>query len=243
MKPKTLKQRYEELYEDEERALPRLDLERWPRNRWEATCRVFPTKADRVLEIGCGNGVILSHILDRCGRVTGIELAENRCRIALDNLENRSTPVQILAGNIEDETDHLEGPYDVIIWADVIEHVVDIFACMEKVFNLLVPDGLLITATPNFAYIRHRLKLLLGIFPSTSGKLEGFGIRTGEMYDGGHLHYFTHRTLKTLYKKFGIEPIETIGFGRLGRLHNLRPSLLSGSILLVGRKRGSPRSD
>src|SRR5262249_720043 len=96
--------------------------------------------------------------------------------------------------------------------------------------------GTLITSTPNIAYLRYRLSLLFGKFPGTAAANEGFAVRPGEMYDGGHLHYFTFNTLERLYRMNGIEPTKRVGMGRLGRIQNIAPSLLSGTAQVVGVK-------
>ncbi|HUT09662.1 MAG TPA: class I SAM-dependent methyltransferase [Thermoguttaceae bacterium] len=232
-----LRDSYDEVYRDEPEGLSKLSLGRWPRNRWEALVHAFPPDAGSVLEIGCGNGIVLHHVADRCRELAGIEIAVNRCRVAEKNLADLEKPVEIISGNIERGIDKADGSFDVIMWADVIEHVVDLFAAMREIHRLLAPGGTLLTATPNVAYLPRRLQLLRGRFPGTSAAQEGFGVRPGEMYDGGHLHYFTCSSLKRLYRQFGFQVVRTVGFGRvLGRLRSLWPSLLSGSALLVGKK-------
>jgi 2-polyprenyl-3-methyl-5-hydroxy-6-metoxy-1,4-benzoquinol methylase len=231
----SLKAHYERVYAKEQPVLPTLHTGRWPRNRWEALVRYCPP-ARRVLEIGCGSGVVLFHLADRCQELAGTDLADDRCEIARRNLAGIDKPVEIFQGNIEAGIDKPDGYYDVILWADVIEHVVDIFAVMHEAARLLAPGGTLITATPNMAYFRNRIKLLLGKFPSTSARDQGFAVRPGEMYDGGHLHYLVLGVLQRLYQHAGLVPIQTVGFGRAGKAHHLWPALLSGSAMVVGKK-------
>ena len=227
---------YDAVYKSEEAGLSKLLTDHWPRNRWEATIASVPPNAGNVLEIGCGNGIVLFNIADRCKSLTGVEVSENRCITARKNLSELDTAVDIIQGNVEEGLDLPDASFDVIVWADVIEHVVDVFAAMKEVSRLLVPGGLLVTSTPNMAYARYRLALLRGKFPGTASQDEGFAVRPGEMYDGGHLHYLTINTLKRLYRLNGIEPTRSIGFGRLGRIHNIWPSLLSGAAHIEGIK-------
>lgn len=232
-----IKQSYDTVYQSEKSGIPSLNISRWPRNRWDGMIHSCPTHARNALEIGCGNGVVLYHIADRCEALTGIEISPKRCEMARANLVGLKTPVEIIQGNVEDGIDKPDGSCDLILWADVIEHVVDVFAAMREVSRLLSPGGMLITSTPNMAYFRYRLALLFGKFPGTAAQDEGFAVRQGEMYDGGHLHYFTINTLKKLYRMNGIEPIQAVGFGRLGRFHNFMPSFLSGTAQVMGKKR------
>ena len=232
----SLQETYDTVYASKriDQKIKKLNLDRWPRNRWEAIVWAFPARSRNVLEIGCGNGEVLYNIANKCETLTGVEISEIRCNRANRNLGELKIPVEIIHGNIEEGIDKPDGVFDVILWADVIEHVVDVFVAMGEVRRLLAPGGTLITSTPNLAYIRRRLALLFGKFPSTASKNEGFAIRAGEMYDGGHMHYFTLGVLKRLYELNGLKPTYNMGFGRWGKLHNIFPTLLSGALLLVG---------
>jgi len=234
--PSQIQGSYDAVYANELKGLPDVRTDRWPRDRWEATVMSVPIQAGSVLEIGCGNGVILKNIASRCDLLTGVEVSANRCQLARENIAGIEPPIKIVQGNLELGLDMPDASFDVILWADVIEHVVDVFAAMREVSRLLTTGGLLITSTPNMAYARYRIALLRGKFPGTASQDEGFAVRPGEMYDGGHLHYLTINTLKRLYLLNGIEPTRTVGFGRLGKLHNFWPSLLSGAAHIEGIK-------
>lgn len=238
-KSSTISAKYDNLYSSQKTELKALDLNRWPRNRWEALVRLCPDKVNRALEIGCGNGEVLYNIAPKCRELVGVELSEFRCDVARKNLEGLSVPCELLSGNLEDGIEKPDGEFDVILWADVIEHVVDIFVAMKEVTRLLAPGGFLITATPNVAYFPRRLSMLLGEFPGTACGDQGFATREGEMYDGGHLHYLTFGTLEQFYLMYGVKPLSRMGFGSMGRLHHLWPPLLSGSACVVGQKIGT----
>ena len=76
--------------------------------------------------------------------------------------------------------------------------------------------------------------LLLGRFPSTSQANEGLG--SDILFDGGHLHYFTFRSLSLLLERAGLVVEQALGFGTFGRIHHIYPPLLSGGVQLVARK-------
>lgn len=225
---------YEDVYQDEILLLRDLPS-RFPRNRWEALVYLAP-EGRRVLEIGFGNGIVLYNLRDRFEEIYGVEFSRVRCSKLTTELHDKGVPADCVVGNVEEGLDFPDGFFDVILWADVIEHVVDLWKAMAEVCRLLAPGGTLVTTTPNIAEIRNRLKLLMGRFPSTSGRQEGLAVRPGELFDGGHLHYFTFSSLENLYLKYGILPESRLGIGRLGHLHNIYPPLLSGAVCLVGRK-------
>jgi hypothetical protein len=88
--------------------------------------------------------------------------------------------------------------------------------------------------TPNIAFIKKRLLLVLGRFPSTSQPNEGLG--SDVLFDGGHLHYFTYRSLRLTLERAGFEMVCQMGFGRLGWIHSIWPSLTSGGVQWIAKK-------
>lgn len=207
----------------------------WPRDRYAALVRLAGTGRS-VLDVGCGDGDVLAALGSSFELLTGIELSPNRAANARDLLASQASDHEITEGNIEHGIPYPDGTFDVIIWADVIEHIVDVFGAMEELARVLAPQGRLVTITPNIAGVRKRLKLLRGTFPSTSGRAEGLEVRAGELFDGGHLHYFTYSSVEGLYRRAGLDPERRLGFGRFRRLHDLLPTLLSGEVAIVGRK-------
>ncbi|MCK4829760.1 class I SAM-dependent methyltransferase [bacterium] len=213
--------------------LRKLRNDRWPRNRHEALVYFTNKGGRRILDIGCGNGLVLYNIAKKFECLTGIEMSENLCKKARNNLAEFGDSVEIINDRIENGLDKPDGWFDTIIWSDVIEHVVDIFQAMNEISRLLMPGGILITTTPNVAYLKRRIRLLFGTFPSTNSSETDI---PGLLNKGGHVHYFTVNTLKTLYKHVNINPIRTVGYGRLGWLQKIRPSLLSGAAMVIGRR-------
>ena len=232
----SLRKSYNSIYDNEIIDLKDIRVN-WPRNREEALIK-WAGSGKRLLEIGFGPGRVLYNLRTRFEELYGIELSSRRAEKAQDAFQRAGvTNVQVIVGNIEDGLDFPDDYFDCIVWADVIEHIIDLWAAMEEIRRLLRKGGCLLTTTPNIAELRRRVKLLFGTFPSTSGSNEGIDVREGELFDGGHVHYFTFSMLEKLYRKYGIEPLYRYGFGRLGRLHNLWPSLLSSAICIKGVKK------
>ena len=154
------------------------------------------------------------------------------------NLEFRQTSLESLA---EQETE----PFDCIIWADVIEHVVDIIGTMKLIAQLSRPGTQLVTVTPNIAYLPRRWRALQGLAPATSSLFDAnegfFPDRPAEtiLRDGGHLHYITFSQLELLYEMSGFQVDQRLGIGqRFSKLRHLWPTLLSGAVCVSGVYRG-----
>lgn len=83
--------------------------------------------------------------------------------------------------------------FDVIILADVIEHLKNPKPLISSLKDLLKKEGLIIASTPNIAHFLVRFLLLLGFFP--------YGTRG--ILDESHLHFYTLRSFKKLFEKEG----------------------------------------
>ena len=123
---------------------------------------------------------------------------------------------------------------DRILSVDTIEHIPDVYAAASEMYRILRPGGTLIVNTPNIAYVKRRILLLFGRFPATSQPNEGLG--SDILFDGGHFHYFTFRSLTLLLQKAGFHIIQRTGYGKFGRLHALWPNLTSVGVQLVATK-------
>lgn len=100
--------------------------------------------AGKVLDIGCGQGYVLSALRARGWAVTGTELSEESARHAREALR-----LDVRVGDIQ----NLDLPgeaFDLIVMWHVLEHVPAPVAQLHIVSGLLKPGGLLLVAVPNF---------------------------------------------------------------------------------------------
>lgn len=208
----------------------------WPRDRVQAILRDVPP-GESVMDVGCGNGVLLYHLRHRFRQLIGLEFSPHRLAQARLNLSDFN--FRGVQGSAEDMGEIASGSVDVIVTADVIEHIPDVYRAAEEMLRVLRPGGFLVVNTPNVAFMKKRLYLLAGRFPSTSQPNEGIG--SDLLFDGGHLHYFTFRSLALVLQRAGFELVRRTGFGPLGRLSQAWPGLLSSGVQWVCRKPGETR--
>jgi SAM-dependent methyltransferase len=128
----------------------------------------------RLLDYGCWVGFLASEADRRGWVVTGLEPS----RWAAERARSRGVDV------VEDP----EGPFDAIAMGDVIEHLPDPGAALERMASLLGPRGVLWIATPDAG---SRVARLLGprwwsVIPT-------------------HVHLFTRRSLTRLLERHGFE--------------------------------------
>jgi SAM-dependent methyltransferase len=121
---------------------------------------------------------------------------------------------------IEADLDHgvppqVEGPFDVVLAADVLEHVRHPDRILEQVAPLLAPDGTLVTSVPNFGHWYPRARVALGRFDYD---------RRG-ILDRDHIRFFTRLSFERLATRTGYTvlrrtstglPLEVVGRGGAG---------------------------
>jgi SAM-dependent methyltransferase len=104
----------------------------------------------RLLDVGCGHGLLLDEARRRGYEVTGLELSRTAARHARDalGLDVREEPVEAFVD--------LDG-FDVVVLADVLEHLDDPVAAVDRCAGLLRPGGALCVVTPDPSSLTARL--------------------------------------------------------------------------------------
>jgi len=147
----------------------------------------------RLLDVGCGTGGLAELLRDaRSARVVGVEPDPLRAARA------RERGIEVHEGVLSPSLAATLGTFDVLLYADVLEHLVDPLGELEKVAQFLAPDGVLIVSVPNVAHWSVRVNLLRGRF-----NYAPMGIM-----DATHLRWFTSRTLLQLLKRAGFTPVQ-----------------------------------
>lgn len=114
-------------------------------------------KGLRILDVGCGGG-LLSEPLSRLGaKVVGIDLSKEAIDIAQKHAASHALDIDYRVANLKD----LENEkFDVVVASEVIEHVDDYGDFMRDIANLLDANGCTVITTLN----RTWKSLLLGIY-------------------------------------------------------------------------------
>ena len=115
---------------------------------------LIPTNAKLYLDVGCSNGTLGEQIKLNNKNVTvhGIEIHDEMGNIAKTKLD------RVFIGNAEDEIGNLrvnKNKYDCIIFADILEHLLNPWAVLTEAKSLLNYNGKIIASIPNINYYRH----------------------------------------------------------------------------------------
>ena len=117
---------------------------RFERNPKELGC----LEGLRILDIGCGGG-ILSEPLARLGaQVTGADPAEKNIAVAKLHAEQSGVAVDYRATTAEALADAGER-FDIVLAMEVVEHVADVTLFVARCAEMVQPGGLMIAATIN----------------------------------------------------------------------------------------------
>lgn len=140
----TDQQRFWEIWNSEMRDPEHLN--EWCKRRAESILQLLQSlKLDHpeILDLGCGTGW-LTEMLAHFGPTTGVDLAES----VIATAKSRSPHITFMAGDIFQmplPTNH----FDVVVSQEVIAHVVDQAAYLDRAAQVIKPGGYLIITTPN----------------------------------------------------------------------------------------------
>lgn len=145
-----------------------------------------------VLEIGSSTGYFTRELLKKGCQVVCVEANKDAVREAGKHLQNK-----IIEGKVEDIKKYLtkKEKFDYIILADVLEHLADPSKCLTNLLGYLKPEGRLVISLPNIANFSIRFNLLFW------GK---FNYQEYGILDKTHLHFFTNKTARDLFRKKGL---------------------------------------
>lgn len=108
-----------------------------------------PFEGLRLLDIGCGGG-LLSEPMSRLGFETmGVDASARNIGTAAAHAADQGLVIDYRSSTAEDLLAAGEGPFDVILNMEVIEHVADPGDYLRSCAQLLKPGGLMIVATLN----------------------------------------------------------------------------------------------
>lgn len=174
----------------------------------EIAARVKPAT---VLDAGCGNGVLAAALARAGYEVVGVDGDEQGIEIA----QKRYPEVRFEAGLFEQAP---PGTFDFVCSTEVVEHLYSPHELARYCFDALKPGGTLAMSTPYHGYLKN---LALSVTDSWDS-------HHTVHWHGGHIKFWSRKTLGTLLRNAGFE---ITGFRGVGRL----PYLWKSMILIARR--------
>ena len=150
----------------------------------------------KVLDVGCGPGVLGAQLTAVGCVVDGIEGSASAAELAATKLR------RVVVADLEREpvASHVgDERYDYIVCADVLEHLRRPEALLAQLGALLTPGGRILLSVPNVAYAGLVGALING----------DFRYRPDGLLDVTHLRFFTRRSLEALVADCGLAIVHT----------------------------------
>ncbi len=141
----------------------------------------------RVLEIGCGTGLLLHVALEEFNfESQGVEYNNSMVEYGVKNFG-----VNIIQGDIN-KIALEESNFDAIVMADVIEHFFDPLKTLKYCNELLADSGIIFLSTPNI----------------DSKLFQQLGVKWGIIGPSEHLYYFNPNTIESILNKSGFSIVQ-----------------------------------
>ncbi|MDP3673067.1 MAG: class I SAM-dependent methyltransferase [Telluria sp.] len=163
-------------------------------------------KHEPILDMGCGNGWVADALINRGHDVYGIDASASGIEVAQSRGKvGRFFRMDI--GRDELPAELAEKRFATVISTEVIEHLYDPRAFMQLARAVLsaAPGGRLIVTTPYHGYLKD-------VAIAVSGKMDSHHT---VLWDGGHIKFFSRRTLEQMLRQEGFNPVAFQGAGRL----------------------------
>ena len=103
----------------------------------------------RVLDVGCGGGILAEAMARRGATVTGIDLADKPLKVAMLHQMESGVQVDYRLASAEDTARAEPSAYDVVTCMEMLEHVPDPASTVRACATLVKPGGLAVFATIN----------------------------------------------------------------------------------------------
>ena len=103
----------------------------------------------RVLDVGCGGGILTEALAQSGAEVTGIDMAPKPLQVAKLHRFESELEIEYLQSTVEDYADQHPGEFDVVTCLEMLEHVPSPDSVIEACKRLLKPGGQLFLSTIN----------------------------------------------------------------------------------------------
>jgi len=103
----------------------------------------------RILDVGCGGGILAEALALKGARVTGIDMAELSLKVARLHLHESGLEIDYQLSTVEAFAEQHETQFDIVTCLEMLEHVPDPASIITSATRLLKPDGILFLSTIN----------------------------------------------------------------------------------------------
>jgi 2-polyprenyl-3-methyl-5-hydroxy-6-metoxy-1,4-benzoquinol methylase len=162
-------------------------------------------QTQKILDIGCGNGWLANHLIELGFDAYGTDASPSGIAIAKKKHPDRFFIQDLTRDDLPDELRDIN--FNTIISTEVIEHLYsprDYFDFCKRVLQKS-GGGELIVSTPYHGYVKN-------VVLSVTGQMDKhFTV----LWDGGHIKFWSKKTLSNVLQERGFQNLKFVGCGRL----------------------------
>jgi len=149
----------------------------------------IPANAQKILEVGCGEGKFSAQLRNDNNETWAIEPNDISAKQASEKL------FKVLKGTVEEKITELPDNYfDVIIMNDVIEHLLEPWDDLQRLKGKLKDDGVFVSSIPNVRYAKNLFNMLFK---------RDWKYTDDRILDITHYRFFTRKSIRRLFEENG----------------------------------------
>jgi 2-polyprenyl-3-methyl-5-hydroxy-6-metoxy-1,4-benzoquinol methylase len=166
--------------------------------------RIESLKCQRVLDLGAGNGALCGAIHKLGVNVVGMDYDQQGVELARKGFPELS----FYRMGVQDDPAELlqaHGRFDLVVSTEVVEHLFSPHLLPQFAAQVLKPGGRLLLTTPYHGYLKN---LALSL-------VDGWDKHHTPLWHGGHIKFWSHKTIEQLLNQNGFVLEHFSGVGRL----------------------------
>jgi 2-polyprenyl-6-hydroxyphenyl methylase / 3-demethylubiquinone-9 3-methyltransferase len=117
--------------------------------RMEFIQRYAPLEGMKILDVGCGGGILSESLAHAGAHVTGIDLSQQALEIARAHAQDQHLTITYEVACVEDFSLNAPSSFDIVTCMELLEHVPDPGSIIKASAKLLQPNGQLFLSTIN----------------------------------------------------------------------------------------------
>ncbi len=161
----------------------------------------IPEDADSILDLGCGEGATIKALKERGHEyVAGVEMNEDSCAIAQEHADIAwELDLSLSEENSREYFKYILGrKFNVVLMADVLEHLVYPSNLLVTLKDVLAEDGIIVLSVPNAGWVGAIEPIWNQTIPyATRGH-----------FDYGHVRFYCKGDLRNLFETHGYEVLK-----------------------------------
>ena len=183
--------------------------------------KFVPKDAQKILEVGCGEGRFSSILTGQGKETWAIEPDQESAKKAAESLH------KVLHGSIDGKLSEVPNHFfDVIIMNDVIEHLTEPWDDIQKLKSKLKDNGVFISSIPNVRYAKNLFHVLFK---------KDWKYSNDRILDITHYRFFTKKSIKRLWKENGYTIQRMQGINRTKSFVYFPFAILLNIVLLLSQ--------